>query len=204
MSREPYDPIESCASSLRDIRDDLDALVGALVPPAGVTLAPRPDDACIHCVNTGHTSAWHEAHYPFHSLLDSRPAPDALPDRGDPENPYLKGTTAWVVFEQGVLAAKLNPTPPDALDDAEALAEEENGTPPLLKARPAPDAALIAERDALADDEQSAWESYEALREAARAVVKGWETNGWAADLDGDVAALRAALDADTSEGEPA
>ena len=35
------------------------------------------------------------------------------------------------------------------------------------------------------------------LREAAQAVVKGWETNGWAADLDGDVAALRAALEAD-------
>jgi hypothetical protein len=32
------------------------------------------------------------------------------------------------------------------------------------------------------------------LREAAQAVIRGWDTNGWAAALDDDINALRAAL----------
>lgn len=44
MSREPYDPMESIAQSLRDICDSLDAIVGAVVNPAGVGPAEPPPD----------------------------------------------------------------------------------------------------------------------------------------------------------------
>lgn len=48
MSRDPYDPMQDAIGVLRDIRDSLDAIHGALVPAAGVTLAPIEAQAHDH------------------------------------------------------------------------------------------------------------------------------------------------------------